>query len=239
VSRSRAEAAPSFIYVPELGARGDELVLGTEESHYLARVCRARAGQMVSGTDGRGAVARLTLISVRPQVRVRLDAIEHEDRAREAVVWCGAPEGARADCLVEKLGEFGISALQPVDCARAAWRITGARRARWQRVAISALRQSRGSRLMLIEPPLPLAAALESIPPGASRWLADPGGSPGQRPGPGRLSIGAVGPSGGFSPDEIALLQSAGFTPIPLASVRLRSETAALAWAAWWAAGAD
>jgi hypothetical protein len=47
----------------------------------------------------------------------------------------------------------------------------------------------------------------------------------------------AIGPASGFDPSEREALRNAGFTPICLASARLRTETAAVAWASLWAAG--
>jgi 16S rRNA U1498 N3-methylase RsmE len=46
-----------------------------------------------------------------------------------------------------------------------------------------------------------------------------------------------VGPAAGFEDEEWALLKVSGFEPIGLSWNRLRTETAALAWASWWASG--
>jgi RsmE family RNA methyltransferase len=45
-----------------------------------------------------------------------------------------------------------------------------------------------------------------------------------------------VGPSSGFSVEELKYLADNGFLPVGLASSRLRTETAAVALAAIWAA---
>jgi 16S rRNA (uracil1498-N3)-methyltransferase len=235
VSRSRAEAAPSFLLVPGLGQPGDELALEAEERHYVARVCRARAGESLTATDGRGALAQLTLLEVGARVTARIDSIERRERLREATLWCGAPEGTRADWLVEKLAEFGIATLQPLDCARSTWRGGADRLDRWRRLAAAALRQSRQSRLMRIEPPRSLRELEGTIPPGSALWLADPKGARGEVPATRGFSIAAVGPAEGFDFTELELLKNLGFRPISLSEARLRSETAAIAWAAWWA----
>ena len=107
--------APSYIYVPDLGALGSSLTLSREEQHYLARVCRARAGETVTATDGRGTLARLRLTSLEP-ARAEVEWLERMERGSQAQVWCGAPEGERGDWLVEKLAELGIAWFQPLDC---------------------------------------------------------------------------------------------------------------------------
>jgi len=48
-----------------------------------------------------------------------------------------------------------------------------------------------------------------------------------------------IGPAEGVDDRERGLLEARGFKPISLGESRLRSETAAMAWAAWWASGAD
>jgi 16S rRNA (uracil1498-N3)-methyltransferase len=231
---------PSFVYVPDLGAVGAGVALPDDEAHYVTRVCRARPGDGITATDGRGALARLRLLAVGREVRAAVESIERAERRRSAWVWCGAPEGERGDWMVEKLAELGAQAFQPVDCVRASWRGTGARVARWRRLAIAALRQSRRRFLMEVREPVPVAMAAAARPPAASCWLADPAGVKGLPPGshPG-LSICAVGPSGGFAPAEAGLLESSGFARIRLAGGRLRAETAAVSWCALWAAGEE
>jgi 16S rRNA (uracil1498-N3)-methyltransferase len=232
----RPDAVPSFIVAGNIGEAGGELELSDEEAHYVARVCRAESGASLHATDGNGALARLTLIEVRPRVRARIEGVERESRARAATVWCGAPEGSRADWLVEKLGELGVAVLQPIDTRRAAWRLAPARLERWHRLAIAALRQSRQRWLMRIEPPRALAEVL-ALAPAVPRWLADPTGETALRPAGRGETLGAIGPAEGFLEAERTELIASGFVPMSLGASRLRAETAAIAWAAWWARG--
>jgi len=231
---SAADAAPSFLHLPVLPEVGAEAELPEEEARYVARVVRAREGEALTATDGGGGLARLRIEATRPAVVVHVLERSAVPRPAEAVLWCGAPEGERGDWLVEKCAELGVTRLVPVDTARARWSAAG-RGERWQRLAVAALRQSRSAWRMQIEAPTPLAAIAGTDLPG-TRWLADPAG---ERPGalePGGGVGGAVGPSSGFSDDERKFLSGLGFTPISLAGGRLRTETAALAMAAAWAA---
>ena len=244
----------------------------------MARVCRARVGERVEATDGRGARAALRLVEVRRGVVVEVEGVTREPGPRESWVLCGAPEGDRADWLVEKLAELGVGRFLPVDTVRGRWRVASGRRARWERLAIAALRQSRRLHLMAVEEPVPLQQGLNSLPPGSSCWLADVSGAVaghGLRPigrvpaigliGPsggldslppgsscwladasgavaehglaptGRVpAIGLIGPSGGLDDGERQVAIGAGFQPLRLSDARLRTETAALAWAVWW-----
>ena len=232
--RSAADAAPSFLYLPDLASRAPEFTLDGDEARYLARVVRARDGERVMASDGCGLLATLVVEHSRPDVRLRVSerrSVPHPPATR---LLCGAPEGERGDWLVEKLAELGVSERVPVETERVRWP-TALRIDRWERLAIAALRQSRAAWRMRLSAPVSLAAALEALEPGA-RWLADPdglaGAGLGQTPGP---VTGAVGPSSGFSDDERKVLASNGFTSVRLAASRLRTETAAVALAAIWA----
>jgi 16S rRNA (uracil1498-N3)-methyltransferase len=139
--------------------------------------------------------------------------------------------------MVEKLAELGVRVLHPVDCRRGVWHRAPARLERWRRVAVAALRQSRRAWLLDVREPASLDAALEAVPAGAERWVCDPSGGEAASEHPRRTgtSVGLVGPAAGFDPAELDLARTLGFRPIRLAEARLRAETAALAWAAWWA----
>jgi 16S rRNA (uracil1498-N3)-methyltransferase len=225
--------------VPELTEGAGTVELSSEESHYLKQVCRARVGEQVVATDGRGARATLRVASLGERVRAEVEHVEREARPRHASLLCGAPEGQRADWLVEKLAEFGLAVWQPVECARGRWRATPAVYARWRRLAVAALRQSRRTYLMDVRDPMPLEDCLATLPVGdGSRWLADPEGSRGGEPPAGMASsLCAVGPSSGFDDAEAARFLDLKFKPICLSDGRLRTETAAVAWASWWARG--
>src|SRR5262249_52022667 len=58
---ARARATPAFVYVPDLAAVDAELELSAAESHYVARVCRARVGDALDASDGRGGLAELAV----------------------------------------------------------------------------------------------------------------------------------------------------------------------------------
>ena len=231
-----ADAAPSFLFLPELGTLPSRFPLTGDAARYLTRVVRAREGERVHASDGAGLVALLRVERAGPEPLLVVESSRVCPPAPPARLLCGAPEGERGDWLVEKLAELGITELRLVDCARARWPERG-REARWERLAEAALRQSRSAWKMAIRPPVPLERALEGLAAGP-RWLADAAGAPLATPGTAADAplAGAVGPSPGFSDDERGVLVAAGFSPVRLAPARLRAETAAVALAAHWAA---
>jgi 16S rRNA (uracil1498-N3)-methyltransferase len=233
-----ADAAPGLLLLAELPSAGAKLRLSTEESHYVLRVCRARPGEIVSGTDGRGGLATLRVIEGGARVTVEVETCDRRLPSRQAWVLVGAPEGERGDWMVEKLGELGVSVFQPVDCERGRWESKQERADRWQRLATAALRQSRRRFLLEVMPRKSLTEAMADVPAGAYRWLADPGGpAAGALTAPREgIAVALVGPSTGLAAAERTLAESHGFQPICLSDGRLRAETAAVSWAAWWSA---
>lgn len=235
--RPRAEAAPRSVFAEVLPGPGERLGLAEDESHSLARVVRARVGESVTVTDGRGGRAELELSAIGRVCEGRVTRLEHLARTRTLTLACGAPEGDRGDWLIEKAAELGVSVLQPLDTERGRWERAAAREARWARLARAALRQSRACWALELRTPEPFAVWLGRMPAGPL-WLADPAGAPaGAAPAAaqGQTTV-AVGPASGFSDAERKALQDNGFQFLSLAPSRLRTETAALAAAAWWAA---
>lgn len=231
--RSRADAAPAYLYVPDLPETGAAVELSPEESHYATRVCRARAGDSLSATDGAGRVASLEIIEPGRAARARVRSIERRPPLRDVAVWCGPPEGARSDWLVEKLAELGVRTWQPLECERGRWEGGSNRRERWRRLTIAAMRQSRRAHLMEVREPIEVAHAIRTMEEGGERWLASATGTGHFRPAGEVTQVGVIGPASGFSDQENASLRAAGFRPISLSNARLRTETAALAWVVW------
>jgi len=229
---ARGAGPPSFVYVPALRTLGARFTLAGEEAHYVTRVVRAREHEPLTASDGAGYVATLRVEQVRPALVLAVEsAREHEPPAVARVI-CGAPEGERGDWLVEKLGELGVTHLHPVDTERARW--PARRDERWNRLTVAALRQSRSAWRMSIQPVSGLSEAVAAARE-RTRWLADPDGGPIPSAGPGP-AVAAIGPAPGFSDSEQKALRGSGFEPVRLAPHRLRTETAALAVAALWAA---
>jgi 16S rRNA (uracil1498-N3)-methyltransferase len=235
----RADAAPAFVFIAELPEPGGRGALAADERHHVVQVWRAAPGDRLSATDGRGALATLRLLDTGREAAFEVEYIERAERPQAITIACGAPEGARADWLIEKLAEFGVDRFQPLDGARDAWRWSAARAERFERLAIAALKQSRQRFRLIIAPPEPAQQWLASLTPGGARCLADRGGlPPGELPAPAGVAVGVSGPAGGWTGEERASFLSADFRPIRLASGVLRAETAGLALAALLARGA-
>lgn len=234
-----ADAAPSFVWAQSIPDSGSRITLDEDESRYLTKICRARAGEGVTLTDGHGTRARATLVEAAQAVIVEIAEREQIIPPRSATMLIGPPERGRADWLVEKLAELGVRVFQPIDTERAHWTGAEVRLDRWRRLARAALRQSLRCHELEVREPVGLTAALALPPETTARYLADPAGTSARDVSPRRQgdTVGLVGPAAGFSTGERESMTSAGYVPISLSDGRLRTETAALALASWWSAG--
>jgi 16S rRNA (uracil1498-N3)-methyltransferase len=232
------DAVPAFVWVERLVAPGAHLTLDDTAAHHVVRVCRARAGDSLVVTDGVGGLARCRVARIAPTVMLEVERVDREERESTAALLCGAPEGQRFDWVVEKLAELGVARVRPVHTSRSRWARAAVRPERWRRVAVAALEQSRGRFLVEVSEPQDLDEALASEIPFEVGVLMDVGGAipSGVQPATEGSTLGVVGPSEGFTDSERAALLDQGLVAIALSASRLRTETAAVAWGAWWGA---
>jgi 16S rRNA (uracil1498-N3)-methyltransferase len=137
--------------------------------------------------------------------------------------------------IVRDAVELGVWRISPVICEfSVAKPEPGSGPVHWRAEAVAAAKQSGNPFLPAIDPPRPLAAALEDAgAPGFYGALSEPG----RAPVPTHPNSGVtpeiipvfVGPEGGFSAAERAALAAAGHRPVALGSWTLRVETAATA----------
>lgn len=219
----------------------DRLRLPEHEAHHALRVRRVRVGEVVTLFDGSGGEADARVVAVGPE-GVEVECIRRHTRAvgGELHLAVAVPKGPRADWMVEKLAELGVAALLPLRTARAVVIPSDEKLARWRRKAAEAAKQCRSACEMRIEPVAALPSVLTQSAAGRQLLVADPG--PGAVPllevwraESLRPALVVVGPEGGLTESELALLREAGATSVTLGENILRIETAALAVAAAWA----
>jgi len=212
----------------------DGITLGGDDGHHLARVRRLRAGERVTAADGRGTWRAYAVVSVNGSA-LALEATGELCREPELipglVVAFALTKGVKPEIAVRQLTELGVDAVVPVHAERSVARPTGARERalteRLRRVAREAAMQSRRARLPEIGEPRAITALVGR----AGLVVAER--APGSIPVPDDPAGGAwtllVGPEGGFSPAELASLESA--PRLGVGPHVLRAETAAVAGA--------
>lgn len=216
-------------------------LLPDDQAHHVRDVLRMRPGQALELFTDEGVQARATLHEVGPQ-RVLAEVAALDQAAPLAiplVIASAVPRSNRADWMIEKLSELGVTRYIPLSASRSVVVPEGHNKLeRWRRIAIEAAKQSRRTGTMTIDPVMSLPAALElTVPLGDAAYLST--GSDTQpiyhflaaqeelRP----LTL-FIGPEGGWTPVEMEAFGQAGLTAVGLTTTILRIETAALAAAA-------
>lgn len=215
---------------------GERTALPEGALHHLRRVLRLADGARLSLTDGRGFLADATLQG-HDAVLAAAAVVTPEPQPR-IVLAQALSKGRRAEDAVRVACELGVDRIVPVVAARTQGRpdarAAEALVARWQGVAVAALEQSRGARLAEVATPVDRVVAAAPAQDGVLRLLAVPGGEPlpalpAIAGGPGadlEEVVVAVGPEGGWTPEEVAAASSDGWLPVGLGPTVLRTEHA-------------
>jgi len=236
--------APRF-YCGEFSASG--AVLTGDELHHLRAVRRLAPGDAVELFDGRGRLARCTVRCIaRDRAELQVDGVTRSPAPHGGLTVAAAiPKAGRMDWLVEKVTELGAAAVWPLVTERSAVAAPrDEKQRRWHRRAIEACKQC--GRLWL-----PEVAGAMTVAEAAARLRAEapevvllaepsaaaaPAGDMARAAGMGATVVGFVGPEGGFTEVERSALEAAGARRVRLAGHILRTETAATALTAVFAA---
>lgn len=215
------------------------VTLSEETSRHCIQVLRMKAGQSLQLTNGKGMLCTATITG--------------EDK-RRAVVAVSAPEytagpgrkicigisllknTSRFEWFLEKATEIGVSAIQPLLCAR-----TEHHRFKMERmhgILVSAMLQSQQSWLPVLYTPVSFGDALKNVdwPRKLIAHCEDDMKQP-LTASPAEATQLLIGPEGDFTPQEIALALQHGYRPVSLGNTRLRTETAGMAGATLLAIG--
>jgi 16S rRNA (uracil1498-N3)-methyltransferase len=215
--------------LPELGA---ELELGAEAAQH-ARVLRLAVGERVQLFDGRGSAVTVELLQCgKGTLRcVGREAAVFTPRPPRVVLVQCLPKAGKLDDIVRMTTELGVAeivlAVSEYCVARAG---QGEHKLdRLERIAIEAARQSEQAYLPELSMPRPLSEVLGRAPATAYRAACVERSA---LPLPFCVEAPelwlAIGPEGGFSPTDRALLSRENFLSTALGRSILRTETAAV-----------
>jgi 16S rRNA (uracil1498-N3)-methyltransferase len=210
--------------------------LPPDQAHHARDVLRLGEGDAVELFTAAGQVAAGVVAQVSAAaVVVRVDEISQARASFALTIASAVPKAARADWMVEKLSELGVSRFVPLITARSVVHPEGKNKIdRWQRLAAESAKQCHRPGVMKIAPLTPLADVVTHLtgPAGYLSTAADASPlAPTLQNASKSLTL-LVGPEGGWSAEEIAAFAERHLTPITLGGTILRVETAAIAAAA-------
>ena len=231
----RANHKMQRLFVPDDLAAGGEIEAAPQQGHYLAHVLRLSEGAQVllfNGRDGEWSAA----VSARTKkaVRLRLLDLQRPQPPLPDLVYCFAPlKQGRLDYLVQKAVEMGAGVLQPVVTQHTQVARPGIERLRAN--VVEAAEQCGILAVPQVREALKLDRLLAGWDPQRRLVFCDEDSAT-SNPLPALQAIVEkklallVGPEGGFSDAERAMLRGLPFvTAIPLGPRILRADTAAVA----------
>jgi 16S rRNA (uracil1498-N3)-methyltransferase len=207
--------------------------LPSEAAHYVTRVHRLREGdRFVAFDPEQGLEAEATLVEVgRRGAAARIEAVRAAPppARRQVTLIQGIGKGDKLDAVVRDATELGATRVIPALTARCVSRPGADRRDRWRRIAVEAARQCGRGDALRVEAPMGLMEAVALVE-GAAGFCLDPAAEMpfGARlralPASAEVAF-VVGPEGGLTDEEVAACMGAGFVPVRLGRLTLRTET--------------
>jgi 16S rRNA (uracil1498-N3)-methyltransferase len=221
-----------------------EYELTGAEAHHLSTVRRYAAGDKVIlfNGDGNEYAAEIRAVGKKfVALTIRSVSLVDRELLFPLVIASALPKGDRADFLIEKLVELGVTRFVPLITARSVVIPKASIVEKFSRAVVEASKQCGRNRLMAIEAPRRWSEYLDLTGTGSSagsRILLHPDPeAPRLTAAMGMGSTIAIGPEGGFSEEEVNQAMAAGWRIAGLCGRVLRVETAAVGAAALVALG--
>jgi 16S rRNA (uracil1498-N3)-methyltransferase len=214
--------------------------------HYLVHVRRLRPGVVFDALLPGGDPVRIKIVSL-ADGRLVGERLPSEGAARTApplpplVLFQALPKGVKMDLIVRQAAEGEVAEIVPFISVYSVPRLddSGGRLERWRRIIREARQQSGSGTPTVVREPAAFSAALEYWEELRGKYERPVGllihqdpleqgsfhGYLDKRPD---LVVLAVGPEGGFSPEEVSGWAASGFKPLVMGDAVLRAETAAL-----------
>lgn len=222
------------LFAPNLPAEGGRITLDDAVTRH-ARVLRLRAGDEVELFDGAGRAAIARILSTGDTVVCdAARAVLTSTPSTRLVVLLSIPKGPKLEDCVRMATELGADEIALMQAERSIPRWDEARARsrvdRLARVAAEAAAQCERTDIPLIRGPRTCARWLETVPASARGvvFAARAEGALTLSGTPEQVWC-AIGPEGGFSNDELAAFDAAGFAAASLGRWILRVDTAVVA----------
>lgn len=216
---------------------GETLALSESASHHLSRVLRHSVGDVLRVFNGAGAefeasITELSKRVVTVTLSSKVDAIL--ESPLNIHLFQGISRREKMDFTLQKAVELGVQAITPIHTERTQLKFIREkfekRGAHWEGIMISSCEQSGRAHLPTLHDAVPfdqldfanVSETILTLDPLSQETFSDLVESP-------RSIALFVGPEGGLSPSEIAVLASQGAKGARLGPRILRTETAGMA----------
>ncbi|MEO0271051.1 MAG: RsmE family RNA methyltransferase [candidate division WOR-3 bacterium] len=222
-----------YFYVKKSDIKDNKVFIVGEEYNHLHRVLRKKPKDIIKVVNGEGD-EYLVLLTKTEDGYAEGDIIEKRRRPNEIpfelTFACGILKGERMEFLIEKGTELGVSKFIPLLTERTEVSPGEGKFLRWNKIAISAMKQSRRSVLPLIEKPMNLEKFCDYVSDYEFKILLNEKikAMPELKEKNFNKAVIVAGPEGSFTDGEINYLRKKGFKEWNLGLRTLRTETALL-----------
>lgn len=233
-------------YIPTEDWNPENPRLTGDELHHCRDVIRCAPGDRLVVFNGAGVEADAELVSLgRQEAALRvLSILETPRPAAFITLGQAVPKGKNMDIIIQKATELGAARIVPLLSDRSVVRIDdaaelGKRREKWRRIVVEACKQCGQNWIPEVAAPVRVDEFLKKQPaPGADNDLRLVAAISDQtrplheileeRDSPALRATVLIGPEGDFTPAELSEAVNAGYQPLSLGPIVLRSETAAI-----------
>lgn len=235
-----------FYCKPQDIKEGRIYITDKQEAHHIKDVLRMKINDKIVVFSGTGAEYEGLISELKPEhICIKIQRIKpalSKNAMLDVTIACAIPKKAKMDDIIDKLIQLGVNRIIPLLTEHTVVRWNGEQRQkhhqRWQKIALSACKQSQRSDLPVIEPVKEIKEVLleardfdlKLIPTlaGERKALHEA-----LKCGRYQRILFFIGPEGDFSLNEINLARQAGFIPVSLGQSVLRVDTAAIAVASF------
>ncbi len=219
-------------YFVEHPLQPGELDLTGPEAHHLVQVMRAKAGDKIVLFCGDGTEANAEILETAKKsllLRVDTPQIIERELPHQVHIATAFPKGDRADFLIEKLTELGVTELTPLHAERSIVHVKPDKLDKFRRLVIESSKQCGRNRLMKINEAMNFDSFIK-LPHSGTKWIAHPTVTPiSSSQVHSNNATFCVGPEGGFAERELEIAIDNGWASISFGPRILRIETACIA----------
>lgn len=224
----------NLFYNKNIAPTDKQVLFDKEESRHIGKVLRKHEGDLLDLTNGQGYFFKARLVLVSPkQCVAEIISSELQPQLPYHLHLAVAPTklNDRYEWFLEKATEIGVSEITPIICDHSERKVI--RPERYEKIIISAMKQSVKAYLPVLNPAISLNTFLSSeVNPQQQSYIAhcedDQKQSLKSVLKPKESVLILIGPEGDFSTSEIKKALHLGYKPISLGDSRLRTETAAI-----------
>ncbi len=221
-------------YYPFLGQLGETIIIVDDKAHYIRNVLRIKLGRnlRIFNHLGHEYLAQITFVDRKSVTLVLQQDIKTINPSKLNITLVQSiSKGERMDYTIQKATELGIHTIQPITSEFGEVKLKDKRLEKkikhWQNISISACEQSFRTDIPQILKPISIQQYCQTqhtgiyLEPNESATIKTIANNNWQK-----FAV-AIGPEGGWSDNDLSLLQSSGLQGIQFGQRILRTETMA------------